>query len=83
MNKATTVVMERGNEMRDATLEQVFGGVVTQAIDTLEAEGWETAIQYNVTQEEEGKYYIEINGFSSIGVDNGEKRGQTRRERFV
>lgn len=55
-----------------STLRQIFEGMLTQVFDALEAKGWETAIQYNITEEGE-KYYIDVSGFYYIGVDSNKE----------
>ena len=41
-------------------LKELFEGMATVAFDPEEAKGWNTVIQYDITGEGGGKYYLEI-----------------------
>jgi len=53
---------EAGNQKEESALRQ-FGHVVAQAIDALEAEGWEAAIEYSIPREQGGESCIDLYSF--------------------
>lgn len=46
--------------MKRIALRDIFEGMVAKAFDANEAQHWEAVIQYDITGEERGKYYIEV-----------------------